>query len=147
MGQKLKRAYQAKKARKLAKPENCPKRPPSSYFLWLGANRAELTKECEGMTGRMAPHVMRLAGKRWAALTEADKEPFVAEALERKAAYTEAMIAWRETDECKDYEASKKATKAAAKAKKKAASKIKGKKKRGRPKKITDAEGEEWVPG
>merc|ERR1719199_2308562 len=51
---KLKRRQQVK----LAKPDSCPKRAPSAYFLWLNENRAALTKECldKGVQGRLAPH-------------------------------------------------------------------------------------------
>merc|ERR1712096_73429 len=112
------------------------------------------TKECEGLTGRMAPHVTRLAGKRWGALTEADKEPFAAEAAEKKAAYAIAMEAWKESDDCKEYlEACKKAkatkkpkAKKTPRRKKKAPKKTKVKKKRGRPKKKVDEDRDEWIP-
>lgn len=107
------KAFQKMVARKrrahkmaLARPDNCPKRAPGAYFLWLNENRDALTKECrdKDLQGRMAPHVTRLAGQRWGALPETEKTAVRERAATLRAEYDEKMKIYKESAEYKKYQ-------------------------------------------
>lgn len=76
----------AKRARK--EDPNRPKKPAGgAYGCYLAKHREALQKECPGsITG-----VSKLAGSRWKALSEKQKEPYEKEYQTKKAAYEEAM--------------------------------------------------------
>jgi len=78
----------AKKRARLERDADKPKRPPAAYWLWLGENRAALTKEAG--TGA-APAVAKLAGEKWKKLDAKLKAPFEKQAAEKKAEYDKAV--------------------------------------------------------
>ena len=72
---------------------NKPKKPQNAYLLWLGENRASLSKE----VGSDITKVSKLAGERWKALPEKTKAPFEKKAAELKAVYDKAMAEYKKT--------------------------------------------------
>merc|ERR1712003_298396 len=95
MGEKA--AAKAEKSGKRARKEkdpNKPKKPQTTYWLWLGENRAALTKEVGA--GNVAA-VGKLAGERWKALPEKEKAPFEKKAAALKAEYDQAMVEYKKT--------------------------------------------------
>mmetsp|Transcript_116792 Transcript_116792/g.227111 ORF Transcript_116792/g.227111 Transcript_116792/m.227111 type:complete len:836 (+) Transcript_116792:8-2515(+) len=65
-----------------------PKRPLSSYMLWLNKNRDAIAAEVG--SGR-APMVSRAAAQHWRALSEAERAPFDQQAAAAKAQYDKAL--------------------------------------------------------
>merc|ERR1712129_369873 len=82
-----------KRSKKADKDPNQPKKPQTAYWLWLGENRASLSKE----VGADVTKVAKLAGERWKVLPEKTKAPFEKTAAELKVAYTEAMAEYKKT--------------------------------------------------
>merc|ERR1711920_1086090 len=83
----------AKRAKKADRDPNKPKKPQTAYWLWLGENRASLSKE----VGADITKVSKLAGERWKALPEKAKAPFDKKAAELKAVYDKAMAEYKKT--------------------------------------------------
>merc|ERR1712176_752583 len=83
----------AKRARKAANA-NKPKRPASSYWLWLNDNRATITAE---VGGKDVAKVAKVAGERWKALPEKAKTPYEKKAEELRAAYQKEMEEYKKT--------------------------------------------------
>jgi len=83
-----------KRARKAAKDPNQPKKPQTAYWLWLGENRAALTKEAGGGS---VTAVAKVAGEKWKALPEKVKAPFEKKAAELRKAYDKAMEEYKKT--------------------------------------------------
>jgi len=65
-----------------------PSKPQNAYWLWLGDNRAALTKEAGSAKG---PVVGKLAGEKWKAMSAAQKAPYEKKAGTAKAEYEKAM--------------------------------------------------------
>ena len=78
-------------------PRGKPAKPPTSYWLWLRENREALKKEAGSGAG---PIISRLAGKKWKALPEAQKNTFTQQAAAKKAMYVKAMCEWKNSDSC-----------------------------------------------
>merc|ERR1712226_1174646 len=92
-----KAAAKQEKAGKRAKKEkdpNKPKKPQTSYWLWLGENRAALVKE---VGSNDVTKVGKLAGEKWKTLSAAVKAPFEKKAADLKAAYEKAMVEYKKT--------------------------------------------------
>merc|ERR1712066_1058023 len=89
-----KREKAGKRARKDNKDPNKPKKPQSAYWLWLGENRAALTKE---VGKNDITQVAKLGGARWKALSDKAKAPFEQKAAELKASYGKAMEEYKKT--------------------------------------------------
>lgn len=88
-----KEAKAQKKAKKEArKASGQPTRPPSAYWLWLSDNRSALQKEA-GTGG--APAVSKMAGVKWAKMSDVDKGPFEKRAEELKKEYNKQMEEWK----------------------------------------------------
>merc|ERR1711920_164876 len=83
----------AKRAKKADRDPNKPKKPQTSYWLWLGENRASLSKEAGGDVTK----VSKLAGERWKVLPEKAKAPFDKKAAELKAVYDKALAEYKKT--------------------------------------------------
>merc|ERR1719401_3276215 len=83
----------AKRAKKEKDP-NKPKKPQTAYWLWLGENRAALTKE---VGAGNVTKVAKLGGERWKALPEKEKAPFEKKAVTLKAEYDKAMVEYKKT--------------------------------------------------
>merc|ERR1712224_289472 len=78
--------FKAKRAKKM--DPNRPKRPAGGgYGCYLSKHREALQKECPGSIAAVG----KLAGSRWKALSEKEKEPYEQEFQRKKAAYEEAM--------------------------------------------------------
>merc|ERR1712029_612688 len=116
---------------KASKIEGMPKRPMSAYFLWMGAEGREASKEC---------------GSMWKEIDEATKKKYEKKQAELKKKYDIEYPKWladggKELLDAAKKEKKAKKAKKAAKAAKKAAPKGKG---RGRPsKKQAESEEEE----
>jgi len=65
-----------------------PTKPGSSYWLWIGETRAQLTKEAGTGKGSV---VGKLAGEKWKAMSAAQKAPFEKKVATAKAEYEKAM--------------------------------------------------------
>jgi len=70
--------------RKKKKDDGAPKKPQSAYFLYLASVREAIKKEFEISK---ASDVAREGGKKWKALSDEDKKPFVDEAAKLKEEY------------------------------------------------------------
>merc|ERR1711933_324913 len=76
----------AKKALKGIEKDEKLKRPASSYWLWMNANRAEIEKAA----GSKAPGAVGAkAGEMWKALPAAAKKPFEDDAAKQRQEYDE----------------------------------------------------------
>lgn len=86
MAKKDKERYTTAMSAYKGKDANKPKRPMSSYFLWLGDFRAE-NKE------KFAENkdLLRAAGENWRKLTDAEKKPYEIKAEGEKRKYEENM--------------------------------------------------------
>lgn len=67
------------------------KRPISSYWIWLGENRADVVKALDG--NAKGSLVAKKAGEMWKALSAEEKAPFEAKAKTLKDEYLEKMPA------------------------------------------------------
>jgi len=65
-----------------------PNKPSSSYWIWIGENRAQVMKEAGTGKGSV---VGKLAGEKWKALSAAQKAPFEKKAATARAEYEKAM--------------------------------------------------------
>ena len=65
-----------------------PKRPPSSYMLWLNENRPRLVKE---LGTKSVADVAKAAGMQWKDLGEKEKSNYAAQAASRKASYAKQV--------------------------------------------------------
>merc|ERR1712150_239443 len=83
----------AKKRARLERDADKPKKPPSSYWLWLGENRAALVKEADTALGSV---VAKLGGEKWKKLDAKLKAPFEKQAAAKKAEYDKAFKEWKE---------------------------------------------------
>jgi hypothetical protein len=69
-----------------------PKMPPSSYFLFSGAQRAEVVRSLPHLKPK---EVSAELGRRWGGLGEADRAAYTDMAAERRANYKVAMLEYR----------------------------------------------------
>jgi len=84
-------ASKGKKKTKKVKDPNAPKRPQSSYFLYMNATRDAVKAEHPGLTiGGIAKEISR----RWSELDASDKEVYEGQAEEAKARYLEEKAAY-----------------------------------------------------
>lgn len=84
---------QGKKA-KVAKDPNAPKRPPTSYFIFLTENRDAIkAKNPEAKVTEIA----RIAGQQWKALSPAQKKPYEDKNVAAKAQYEKDVAAYKAT--------------------------------------------------
>merc|ERR1740123_1433495 len=91
--ERRKQELAGKRSKKADKDPNQPKKPQTAYWLWLGENRASLSKE----VGADVTKVAKLAGERWKVLPEKTKAPFEKTAAELKVAYTKALADYKKT--------------------------------------------------
>jgi len=83
----------SKKARKEARAASGqPKKPPTGYWLYLKENREAIEKEAGSKKPTL---VASLAGKKWKAMSDAQKKPFEDKAAKAKAEYQKAMEEWK----------------------------------------------------
>merc|ERR1712085_186800 len=83
-----------KEPKRARKGERDPNKPKTGYWLWLGENRAALTKELG--TGK-GSEVAKLGGEKWRALPEKEKAPIEKKAAALKAEYDKAMVEYKKT--------------------------------------------------
>lgn len=87
---------QRKNKRKQEKDPNAPKRAPSAYMLWLNEKRAEIKDELLSTNpDAKITDVTKRAGEVWKELSEDEKAPFQEKSEELRAAYHEAMKAYK----------------------------------------------------
>mmetsp|Transcript_13854 Transcript_13854/g.37056 ORF Transcript_13854/g.37056 Transcript_13854/m.37056 type:complete len:202 (+) Transcript_13854:83-688(+) len=83
----------SKKARKEARAASGQlKKPPTGYWLYLKENREAIEKEAGSKKPTL---VASLAGKKWKAMSDAQKKPFEDKAAKAKAEYQKAMEEWK----------------------------------------------------
>lgn len=75
-------------SKKGGKDPNMPKRPMSSYFIWMNENRERIKEEygCDGIA-----EVSKKAGEIWQGMNESDKAPWEEKNREAKERYEEEM--------------------------------------------------------
>jgi len=77
---------------KTSKDPNKPKRPQSSYFLWLGENRSRIKDELVAKKeSAKVPDVAKEAGRQWKLVGADEKAPFEEKATVEKQRYKEEM--------------------------------------------------------
>jgi len=82
------------------KDSKCPKKPQTGYFLFTATRRPELSK---AHPDKKITELAKLMGAEWKALSEADKQPFLAKAAEAKAAYALKLKAYKGTKDHKAF--------------------------------------------
>mmetsp|Transcript_40791 Transcript_40791/g.105440 ORF Transcript_40791/g.105440 Transcript_40791/m.105440 type:complete len:201 (+) Transcript_40791:88-690(+) len=88
-----KAAKGSKKARKEARAASGqPKKPPTGYWLYLKENREAIEKAAGSKKPTL---VASLAGKKWKAMSDAQKKPFEDKAAMAKVEYQKAMEEWK----------------------------------------------------
>lgn len=115
--QKAKAAFEKKstgrKEKKELKDAGQPNKPKTAYLYFVNENRPEVTAQLRKEHGD-AFKIGMVAGRSaelWKKLTDQDKIPYEKKAAEEKAQYTEALAAFKETDQFKAIEATKEAQK------------------------------------
>ena len=78
-----------KPKKKTVKDPNAPKKPLSAYMLWLGDNRARITKSLP--KGSRVTEVAKQAGVEWKKVASKAKGPYEKKAEKAKAEYQDAM--------------------------------------------------------
>lgn len=85
-----------RKNKRKEKDPNAPKRAASAYMLWLNDNRASIKDELlTSNPDAKITDVTKRAGELWKELSEAEKAPFQEKSEELRAAYHEAMKAYK----------------------------------------------------
>merc|ERR1712013_130410 len=85
---------------KKPKDTNAPKRPKTSYFLFLDSVRAQTKAEHPNLS---TTETAKLLGAKWKAMSEEEKAPFSAKAKTLKAAYAEDVERYKETDDAEAF--------------------------------------------
>ena len=87
---------QRKNKRKQMKDPNAPKRASSAYMIWLNENRSEIKDELLSTNpDAKITDVTKRAGVLWGELSDDEKAPFQERSEELRAAYHEAMKAYK----------------------------------------------------
>ncbi|XWS45643.1 hypothetical protein CRYUN_Cryun15aG0154200 [Craigia yunnanensis] len=91
---KLKRkgAGAAKRAKKVSKDPNKPKRPASAFFVFMEEFRKQYKEEHPD--NKSVSAVGKAGGEKWKSMTEAEKAPYVQKAEKRKSEYNKKMEAY-----------------------------------------------------
>lgn len=88
-----------RKYRRHPKPdENAPERPPSAYVIFSNKVREDVRSEKLSFTD-----IAKLVGDKWQKLSPAGKEPYEAQASAAKEKYNSELLAYKKTDEYKEY--------------------------------------------
>ncbi|XP_052366122.1 FACT complex subunit SSRP1a isoform X2 [Oncorhynchus keta] len=90
---KEKRERKPRKEKK-QKDTNAPKRPMSSYMLWLNSSRERIKSENPGIS---ITEISKKAGEMWKQIGKEDKEEWDGKAEEAKKTYEKAMKEYRES--------------------------------------------------
>ncbi|CAI0416455.1 unnamed protein product, partial [Linum tenue] len=77
------KAKRAKKEKRAAKDPNKPKRPPTAFFIFIGAFRKEY-KEANP-DSRDVKKIAKEAGEKWKSMTDEEKKPYLDKAAQLKA--------------------------------------------------------------
>ncbi|XP_038705027.1 high mobility group B protein 2-like [Tripterygium wilfordii] len=80
------------KSGKAAKDPNMPKRPASAFFVFMEEFRETFKKDHP--KNKSVAVVGKAGGDKWKSLSEAEKAPYVAKAVKRKAEYEKNMKAY-----------------------------------------------------
>lgn len=80
--------------RKYAKDPKAPKRPPSGYFLFMGAARPMILKSNPALKSNVA-EIGKACGEAWRQLSEAEKAPYTKKAAAAKAKYDKKNAKYR----------------------------------------------------
>ncbi|NP_001351851.1 HMG1/2-like protein [Cicer arietinum] len=81
-----------KQSKKAAKDPNKPKRPPSAFFVFMSDFREQYKKDHPN--NKSVAAVGKACGEEWKSLSDADKAPYVARALKKKAEYEKNVQAY-----------------------------------------------------
>jgi len=96
------KAKKAKAAKKVKDP-NVPKRPQTAFFIFLNDFRMTFKEEHPDVKGVAA--VGKAGGERWKSMSEADKQPFVTKAAQKKAEYDRIIASYKQKQENDEDEA------------------------------------------
>jgi len=94
---KMNSAGKKKKKAKIPKDANAPKKPQTAYFLWLTENRERIKQENPDV--KAGPAIVKLAGSKWAAMTDDQKKPYQERAVEAKKQYEIDFAKYKESAE------------------------------------------------
>ncbi|KAG0616730.1 hypothetical protein M758_5G137800 [Ceratodon purpureus] len=86
------KAKKPKPAKKVKDP-NAPKRPPTAFFIFLNEFRKTFKEENPDVKGVTA--VGKAGGERWKSMSEAEKQPFMSKAVQKKSEYDKTLSAYK----------------------------------------------------
>jgi len=98
--QKEEHALMKAKSKKFHKDPNKPKAPSSAYFLFLADKREETKKNFPKLNHK---ELVSKLGELWNKLSEEEKQPYVEKAKQEKAKWLEAIKAYKNTENYKEY--------------------------------------------
>jgi len=90
------KAKKAKPAKKVKDP-NAPKRPQTAFFIFLNEFRQEFKKDHPDVKGVAA--VGKAGGERWKSMSEAEKQPFMTKAVQKKSEYDKTLASYKKKQE------------------------------------------------
>lgn len=85
------KAKKPKGGKKLKDP-NAPKRPPTAFFIFLNEFREVFKRENPNVKGVTA--VGKAGGEKWKSMSEAEKQPFMTKAVQKKSEYDKTISAY-----------------------------------------------------
>ncbi|XP_024364949.1 non-histone chromosomal protein 6 [Physcomitrium patens] len=80
------------KSAKKAKDPNAPKRPATAFFIFLNEFREVFKKENPNVKGVAA--VGKAGGEKWKSMSEAEKQPYMQKAVQKKSEYDKTLSAY-----------------------------------------------------
>jgi len=100
---RAKKSKAAKKATKAAKDPNAPKRPPTAFFIFLNEFRKTFKEEHPDVKG--VTMVGKAGGEKWKDMSEAEKQPYVSKAAQKKTEYDKTLAAYKQKQDDDEDEA------------------------------------------
>ena len=79
--------------KKRARDPNAPKKPATSYMMWLNENRNSIGEEhfADQVGQERVKNISRKAGEIWRAMTDEEKAPYISKYEEAKSEYDALM--------------------------------------------------------
>merc|ERR1739848_766801 len=90
-----------KKFKKAPKDKNAPKKPLTPFFIFSQEKRAEVVKAHPEM--KLA-QIGKKMGEMWQALTQEEKDAYIARQKKAKEAYKEVRAAYEQTEDFQKYQ-------------------------------------------
>merc|ERR1712146_520139 len=89
---------------KVPKDKNAPKKPLTPFFIFSQEKRSEVVKAHPEM--KLA-QIGKKMGEMWQALSQEEKDTYIAQQKKAKEAYKEVRAAYEQTEEFQQYQAKK----------------------------------------